>query len=100
MGIKINLHKIDAKMTLKSSNYQLIVFNSEKSELITKSLKSKIKRKNTTIKDLTKESVTIEDENSNVIVYLYASNLEPYKRQTLIRKSLKNILDENPEQIT
>src|SRR5210317_1771796 len=84
MQIKINLHKNVSKMLSKSVKHNLIVVNSDKSNFLTESVTAKIKRLKLKLSDLEDKFLSLDDE---------------YQAHTVILKSLKNLLDENPTEI-
>ena len=100
MKIKINLHKNVPKMLSKSVKHNLIVINSTKSDFFTDPVKAKIKRLKLKFNDLEDKFLSIDDEHQAHTVILKASDKSAFKIQTQLRKSLKNILDENPAEIT
>ncbi len=99
MQIKINLHKNVPKMLSKSVKHNLIVVNSDKSNFLTESVIAKIKRLKLKLSDLEDKFLSLDDEYQAHTVILKSSDKSVFKVQTQLRKSLKNLLDENPTEI-
>ena len=99
MQIKINLHKNVPKMLSKSVKHNLIVVNSDKSNFLTESVTAKIKRLKLKLSDLENKFLSLDDEYQAHTVILKSSDKSVFKVQTQLRKSLKNLLDENPTEI-
>ena len=99
MQIKINLHKNVPKMLSKSVKHNLIVVNSDKSNFLTESVIAKIKRLKLKLSDLEDKFLSLDDEYQAHTVILKSSDKSVFKMHTQLRKSLKNLLDENPTEI-
>jgi leucyl aminopeptidase len=100
MTIKTMINKNIPKMLTKAHKNILIVANSEKSVFLSNAIKVKLKRLGLKFSELEDKFVSVDDEQHNQIVLVKASDKTTFKYQTSFRKALKNLLDDNPKELT
>lgn len=103
MSIKLQQSAANAdENSLKSHQHILFVLseNVEKNLPFMQSLQSKLKRSKNEYKDLSKSPVTTDLPNGGLASFVILSEkLNPFQRHTLLRKAIKPLLDEHPDNL-
>jgi leucyl aminopeptidase len=97
MKIKINVDLNVPKLLSKSVKHHLIVVNSDKSSFLSDTVKGKLKRLGLKLTDLESKSLSVDDGNNASITIIKSSQKSTFEVQTILRKALKNLLEENPK---
>ena len=101
MSVKLNQYAaIGDEKTLSSHKHCLLVLS--ESELISpffqELLQNKLQRSGVDFQSLNKVPVTLDLPNGGLVIFVkLGSTLSIFQKQTLLRKALKPLLDENPE---
>jgi leucyl aminopeptidase len=99
ISLKQQLNLADEKM-LASYQHILVVLPVKKMEKIPygDALNAKLKRINKKYEDLSKSAVTVELSGGALVSFVVLdAKLTTFKRQTLLRKAIKPVLDETPQ---
>ena len=103
MSLKLSQHAaICSEKSLTTENHILFVLDeaAENKHAFTDVLAAKLKRSQAKFKDLNKTPVTTDLPNGGLASFVVlAANLSMFQKHTLLRKAVKPLLDEQPENL-
>jgi leucyl aminopeptidase len=103
MSLKLSQYaNIGSEKLLSSAKHTLLVIdeNTDNNYPYDEIVKNKLVRTNSEFKDLNKTPMTIELPNGGIAsLLILAKNLTMFQKHTLLRKAVKPLLDEQPEEL-